>query len=287
MLVLSEKGKKGAVQMLFNLRKAGIAGVAVLACGLASAFPLTAHAGKVHDGPLSAVSLGLSEPTDQQIQDELNYVAAQGYAVRVVVRHKVVPTMDMLDHGRKVTVSNAPAVEFQIGRMPGEVWPTATTPAMSALVRIPAGRSPLGARLDARSGHRAGDSSYSINWTANSCADACGFAHFYFTAHYNLSCQNKTCTANTYMVSHQSYNQTQGETLYAYEENPRCVGAGDNWTVDGGNFNTPESFNYTNFSTCPQYNTWVFFEGYWGNAIGQTFDNFFGDRGYPGNYVSY
>ncbi len=286
MLVRNEKGKKGAIQMSFNMRKAGIVGVAVLACGLASALPTMAHASKAHGGPLSAVSLGLNEPTDQQIQAELDHVAAQGYPVRVVVRHKVVPAMDVLDHGQKVTASNVPTVEFQVGRMPGEVWPTATTPAMASLVRIPVGRTPLGARLGAGSKYRSGDSSYGVDWTANSCSPACGYAHFYFTAHYNLTCQTKTCSANTYMVSHQSYNQTQGETLYAYEENPRCNGAGDIWTVDSGNFNGPETFNYTNFSTCPQYNTWVFFEGYWGTAT-QSFDNFFGDRGYPGNYVSY
>ncbi len=273
--------------MSFNMRNASIAGAAVLACGLASALPTAVHASKMHDGLMPAVSLGFGEPTDQQIQAELDQVAAQGYPVRVVVRHKVVPAMDVLDHGQKVTASNVPAVEFQVGRMPGEVWPTATTSAMASLVRIPAGRTLLGARLDAGSRHRAGDSSYNVDWTANSCGAACGYAHFYFTAHYNLTCQDKNCTANTYMVSHQSYNQTQGETLYAYEENPRCVGAGDNWTVGSGNFNGPETFDYNNFSTCPQGSTRVFLEGYWANASGQTFDNYFGDQGYPGNYIGY
>lgn len=253
-----------------------VAGIATAFMTATSALPMAVQASQPHIGPVSAVSLGQREPTAAEIQNEINLVQSEGLSIRVVAHH-VVPMMPVLFHGQQVLASNVPAVEFAV---------SAGSPSASAsAVLAPVFHQRMGVRLQStRNGHMPADST---SGTGGWSASFGGNPTFYYTVHYNYSC-NGACSNSTYMVTHRATIGASGYALRDLDTQGNCGNTGfGNWILGSGSFNGSETT--TGISpqvACPPNSSFWYFRSIWAGPNTYT-DCFRDNQNCPGDYVRF
>lgn len=193
-------------------------------------------------------------------------------------------------NGEHVMASNVPAVEFEIGSIPPGSSPTgaASTPA-SAGTRLQADgwRTPL----SMRTGHVVADYARSFDWQDSANGNAGGYPHFYFSAHYNLSCPTGggACTANTFQINHKATTANTGDsTLGELDEAQSCGGNGFPGfnTGNTGTWGQETSDGNWNHS-CQQYQSNMWAAGGWirnATVYGSCYNN---TANCPGDHITY
>lgn len=281
------KLERGQIMSTLSEQRRSVVSVATaMVLALVSALPMVARASQTHQEPVSAASIGLHEPTAQQIQDTIDRVRAQGLAIRAI-GHSVRQSQTVLVNGQRIVVRDVPGVEFAVGPIDG----TAVDPKLSADTPATVAVRQLRSRIEPmrlRNGHASAESTYNASWTDNSAnGDAGGHPSFYFTIHYTVSCINTNCTDYLNYVNRRASAPTLccTATLQTLQQSFSCAGIGGGggvgwygvaaggWTSDPTQVTTDTTFNG---STCTQRNFTFYLRGSW-SLSGRNFTSYFYD----------